>query len=77
MTMAYVFINTELNAEDMVLRELERIPGICETNIVEGIYDIVVRVEKENLVDLKNLITSEIWGLNKVRLTETMICYTD
>jgi len=60
MTMAYVFINTELNAEDMVLRELERIPGICETNIVEGIYDIVVRVEKENLVDLKNLITSEI-----------------
>jgi DNA-binding Lrp family transcriptional regulator len=76
MAMAYVFINTELNAEDMVLKELERIPGICETNIVEGIYDIVVRVEKGNLVDLKILITSEIWGLNKVRLTETMICYT-
>ena len=36
---------------------------------------IVGKVEKENLVDLKNLITFEIWGLNKVSLTETMICF--
>lgn len=38
-----------------------------------GVYDIIAKVEAEDMNKLKNLITRRIRGLDKVRTTLTMI----
>jgi len=70
---AYVLINTETGFEDEVLRELEKTPNITEAYVVYGVYDIVAKVEAETMDRLKEVITSNMRRLEKVRSTLTMI----
>ena len=73
MSTAFVLINAELGSENEVLRGLKAIQEVKEAHIVYGVYDIIVRVETENLQDLKDAINLKIRRLNKVRSTLTMI----
>lgn len=73
MPSAYVLVNTEIGFEDEVLSQLKNTPNIKEANVVYGIYDIVARVEAENMDKLKETITWKIRRLDKVRSTLTMI----
>jgi len=70
---AFVLINAELGAENEVLRDLKAIQEVKEVHMVYGVYDIIIRVETENLQDLKDVISLKIRRLNKVRSTLTMI----
>jgi DNA-binding Lrp family transcriptional regulator len=70
---AYVLINTETGFEDEVLHELEKTPNITEAYVVYGVYDIVAKVEAETMDRLKEVITSNMRLLEKVRSTLTMI----
>ncbi|AGJ63177.1 Transcriptional regulators [Sulfolobus islandicus LAL14/1] len=46
---------------------------VVEAYVVYGVYDIVIKVETENMDKLKNFISNSIRKIPKVRSTLTMI----
>ncbi len=73
MTSAFVLINTEIGAENEVLKALKGIEGIEEAYAVYGVYDIIAKVRAETMDKLKEIVTWNIRRLDKVRSTLTMI----
>ncbi len=73
MATAIVLINTDIGAEEEVLSELDRIEGVTEAYVVYGVYDIVVKVQAPSMDKLKEIVTTRIRRLPKVRSTLTMI----
>lgn len=70
---AYVLINAELGNEETVLAALQEIEGVIEANMVYGVYDVIAKIETEDLASLKNLISWKVRRLDYVRSTLTMI----
>ena len=73
MPVAFVVINTEIGYMDAVLEEVRAIEGVREAHTVFGVYDIIAKIEAEDMSKLKNIVTARIRGLNNVRSTLTMI----
>ena len=73
MAIAYVLISTEIGAEKDVLEKLRDIPEIKEAYVVYGVYDVVAKVMVDSVDGLREIITSKIRKLNRVRSTLTMI----
>ncbi|MFC1505550.1 Lrp/AsnC ligand binding domain-containing protein [Thermoproteota archaeon] len=72
MPIAFILINTELGKEKSLLKEVRSIPNVKEAHFIYGVYDIIVKVEAENMADLREIITIKIRGLKDVRNTLTM-----
>lgn len=49
MTVAYVLIRAMRDAVYDVKRSLNMIPEVKEAHVMNGVYDIIARVEKKNL----------------------------
>lgn len=73
MTIAFLFINANVGAEDKVVGELRKIANVKEAFVTYGVYDIVARVEAESLEKLKEVVTSKIRRLDNVHSTLTTI----
>jgi len=71
--LAYVLIGVEIGATEEVLRELRGMPEVKESYGVYGVYDIIVKVEADDMPSLKDVISSKIRQIDKVRNTVTMI----
>ena len=70
---AYVLINAEVGAEETVLERIKNISSVKEAYIVYGVYDIICRLEEEEMNVLKDTITEQIRKIDLVRSTLTMI----
>jgi DNA-binding Lrp family transcriptional regulator len=70
---AYVLIGVEIGATEEVLRELRGMPEVKESYGVYGVYDIIVKVEAEDMSSLKDVVSSKIRRIDRVRNTVTMI----
>lgn len=73
MAKAYVLINSEIGGESEVVDQLKAMKEVVEVSVVYGVYDVIVKLEAESMEALKELITSKVRHLNKVRSTMTMI----
>ena len=73
MAKAYVLINSEIGGEQEVVDQLKAMKEVVEVSVVYGVYDVIVKLEAESMEALKELITSKVRHLNKVRSTMTMI----
>ncbi len=71
--LAFVLINTEIGSEDELKKEITKISNVKEAHVVDGVYDVVAKVEAESLEKLKEIVTWTIRRLNGVRSTLTMI----
>ena len=60
MPTAYILINYDIgkkkNEQDAINR-LKNVPGVVEANLVNGVYDIVVKITSDALDSLKETIT--------------------
>jgi DNA-binding Lrp family transcriptional regulator len=45
---AYILLNTEIGAENQVLKALKKIEGVEEAHYLWGVYDIIVNIEAES-----------------------------
>ncbi len=72
MPIVFILINSELGKEKSLLKEIRSIPNVKEAPFIYGIYDIIVKVEAENMEKLKEIVTFKIRRLNDVRNTLTM-----
>jgi len=77
MPRAYVLINVESGGEDEALLALEKINDVEESYFSYGVYDIIIKVKAESMEKLKEMVTSKIRSLNKVRSTLTLIIMKD
>lgn len=73
MAKAYVLINSEIGGEQEVVDQLNAMKEVVEVSIVYGVYDVIVKLEADSMEVLKELITTKVRHLNKVRSTMTMI----
>jgi DNA-binding Lrp family transcriptional regulator len=76
MPTAYILINYDIgkkkNEQDAVNR-LKNVPGVVEVNLVNGVYDIVVKITSDALDSLKETITRNITTIDIIRSTMTLI----
>lgn len=73
MPLAFIFINAEVGSEDETLKQLRKTENVKEAYSVYGVYDIVAKVEAETIDKLKEVITSKVRKLRRVRSTLTMM----
>jgi DNA-binding Lrp family transcriptional regulator len=70
---AYVLINCELGAEEFVISELNLIDGVVEVNGTFGAYDILAKVQSDQVEALRETITWKIRKIPKIRSTLTLM----
>jgi len=73
LSMAYILINTEIGAENQVLKALKKVEGVEEAHTLWGIYDIIANVKAESMEELKFIITQHIEKIGKINSKLTMI----
>ena len=69
---AYVVIHCDQAREDLVLRDMNKIPEVKEGDVVYGNYDVIGKVEAQSQKELENIITKKIRNLECVRTTMTL-----
>ena len=72
MTTAYVLINCDLGSQDKVFSQLKSINKI-ETRGVFGAYDIITKIEAPTVAMIKEIITSKIRVIDRIRSTLTLM----
>jgi DNA-binding Lrp family transcriptional regulator len=70
---AFVLINSDLGAEDEVLKSLMGIKEVKEAHMVYGVYDIIARVETDTMQELENVVSWKVRRFDKTRGTLTMV----
>ena len=73
MATAFVLVNADVGKENDVLKELKNVPSVKEAYFVYGVYDIVAKIETNDVRELKEVVVTKIRRLEYVRSTLTMI----
>ena len=73
MAEAYVLINCEIGSEEKVIEELKTIHGVSEVHGTFGAYDVLAKVESEQVETLRETITWKIRKIDKIRSTLTLM----
>ena len=73
MAEAYVLINCEIGSEEKVIEELKTIDGVNEVHGTFGAYDILAKVESDQVETLRETITWKIRKIDKIRSTLTLM----
>jgi DNA-binding Lrp family transcriptional regulator len=74
MPTAFVLVNAEIGFEEQVIQEIRNLDSVKEAYAVYGLYDIIAKIERDNMAELRGVVTDQIRRLDKVRSTLTMIC---
>ena len=73
MPTAYVLLNTEIGAENQVLKALKKIEGVEEAHNLWGVYDIIANIRAASMDKLKYIVTKKIGKIGKINSKLTII----
>jgi DNA-binding Lrp family transcriptional regulator len=73
MPFAYILISTKPGSEIQVVDELEKLDHIKETYLVYSIYDVILKVEFADRVELSRIIIRKIRGIQGIESTMTLL----
>lgn len=73
MIAAYILIETEAGKAAAVAAALRELPGVPETVVLVGPYDVIARAQVPSVDDLARLVTSRIQALDGVLRTTTSL----
>ena len=73
MATAYVLISCDLGFDAEIVDEIKQVKDVKEVRGVFGTYDILVKLESDNVDNLRDVITWKIRKLNRVRSTLTLM----
>jgi len=73
MVKAYIFIVADAGAEKEVIGALQSIDEVEEADLVYGEYDVVAKVNIDNVAALSDFILENIRTIQGVRRTSTLI----
>ena len=69
---AYILIQTETGKAAIVAAALRDVPGVSQTAILAGSYDVIARAQAHDIDELARLVSSGVQALDGVR--QTMTC---
>jgi DNA-binding Lrp family transcriptional regulator len=72
MPSAFILINCDFKSVEDVIGELRKIPEVIQVNPVEGVYDIVSRIEAKTEEELRKIVL-RVRYFDNVISTLTMI----
>ncbi len=73
MVTAYVLINCDMGSEEQIIEELKHFSDIKEVHGTSGAYDILAKVESDQVYTLRETITLKIRKLDRVLSTLTLM----
>ena len=73
MKKAYILVSLVPGLEANTISQISSLPGVEETDLVFGRWDVVVQVQANNISDLSRMVINQIRGLQGVQTTETLI----
>ena len=73
MATAYVLINCDLGSEEAVISQLKNLDPVKEVHGTFGAYDILAKVESNDVNALRETITWKIRKIDKIRSTLTLM----
>jgi DNA-binding Lrp family transcriptional regulator len=68
---AYILVETEAGKAAAVAAALRDLPGVPETAVLAGPYDVIARAQAPSVDELARLVTSRIQALDGVLRTTT------
>jgi DNA-binding Lrp family transcriptional regulator len=68
---AYILIQGELSKTAIVAALVQAVPGVSETEIVTGPYDVIARAQAPDMNKLAEQVTSQIQAIRGVTRTTT------
>ncbi len=77
MAIAYVLINCDLGYEEQVIEELKHLSDVKEIHGTFGAYDMVAKVESDQITTLRETITWKIRKIDRIRSTLTLMAVED
>ncbi len=77
MATAYVLINCDLGYEEQIIEELKHLSDVKEVHGTFGAYDIVAKVESDQITTLRETITSKIRKIDRIRSTLSLMAIED
>lgn len=72
MQSAYILISCNPEDSDQIISSLLNISGLVEAKLVEGPYDIIVKIQAENSEKLKEIISIQLRRIGKIKHTLTL-----
>lgn len=69
---AFVLIQTEVGKAAAVAAEIGGLAGVASAEDVTGPYDVIVRVEADNVDDLGRLVVANVQSVDGI--TRTLTC---
>ena len=73
MVVAYVLLIVKPGEEANVSEKLQNMKEVKDISVVYGEYDIIAKVEMENMEGLQNFLIKEIRAMDEIERTSTMI----
>ena len=69
---AFVLLNTELGTEENIIRDLKNLEEVKEVFRVDGVYDIIAKLESDTIDKVKEIIVWKLRNLKGVKSTLTL-----
>ena len=77
MATAYVLINCDMGYEEQIIEELKHLSDVKEVHGTYGAYDILAKVESDQITTLRETITSKIRKIDRIRSTLSLMAIED
>jgi DNA-binding Lrp family transcriptional regulator len=77
MQSAYILISCNPEDSDQIISTVMNISGLVEAKLVEGPYDIIVKIEADSSEKLKEIISIQLRRINKIKHTLTLTAMQD
>ncbi len=69
---AYVLIETQVGKTRQVVAAIRGLEGVVSVDVVTGPYDAIATIERENLNEIGDLVTSEFHRIGGI--SRTVLC---
>ncbi|NIM25353.1 MAG: Lrp/AsnC family transcriptional regulator [Nitrosopumilaceae archaeon] len=73
MTSAYVLIKSDLGAEESIIEELQKLEQVVKVEEIYGDYDLIVKLDAEHSIKIREVISWDIKKIKGVRATKTLM----
>ncbi|MHA1228347.1 MAG: Lrp/AsnC family transcriptional regulator, partial [Candidatus Hodarchaeales archaeon] len=73
----FILMNVALGHSDNVIKDLIKINQVRSASVVSGIYDVIVRVETEDLSELHRVTTHQIHKIPNIIKTTSLVVGTE
>ena len=70
---AFVLLTIEIGSKKKIMDALKAIPEVKAAHQLDGVYDIIARVESDTMLNPRDAISRKIRQLEEIRSTMTMI----